>query len=49
MACLRAKIFLIEIPDKKPRSNEFKLEVANMASQIKVPKFVPNDEKAKEI
>ena len=49
MACLRATIFKIEIPSKTPRSDDFRKEVGEIASKIEVPKFVPNDEKAKEI
>lgn len=49
MACLRATIFKLEIPSKTPRSEEFRKEVGLIASKIKVPEFVPNDEKAKEI
>ena len=48
-ACLRAKIFKIEIPSKSPRSEDFRKELGKMASKIKVPEFVPNDSKAKEI
>jgi hypothetical protein len=46
---LRSTIFKIEIPSKQPRSEEFKREIGMIAKQIKVPAFVPNDEKAKEI
>lgn len=46
---MRATIFLIEIPSKNPRSKEFKLDVAEMASAFKVPEFVPDESKAKEI
>ena len=46
---MRAKIFNVEIPSKTPRSEEFKKEVGEIASKIKVPEFVPDDEKAKEI
>jgi len=49
LACLRAKIFHIEIPSDKPRSEEFREKVAEDASFFKPPPFVPNDEKAKEI
>lgn len=49
MACLRANVFKIELPSKTPRTEEFRKEVGLMASQFKVPEFIPNDEKAKEI
>jgi len=49
MACLRARIFFIEIPSKTPRSEDFRKECGELASAIKLPAFVPNDEKAKEI
>ena len=49
LACLRANIFFIEIPSKNPRSEEFRLEVADTANFFKMKPFVPNDEKAKEI
>lgn len=48
-ACLRANTFKIPIPDAKPRSEKFRFLVGLKASSIKVPDFVPNDEKAKEI
>lgn len=40
---------MIEIPSKNPRSKEFKLDVAETASAFKVPEFVPDESKAKEI
>jgi hypothetical protein len=49
IACLRATIFKIEIPSKHPRSEDFRKEVGAIASKIKIPPFVPDDEKAKEI
>lgn len=49
MACLRATIFKIEIPSKAPRSDEFRKDVGMMATQFKVPDFVPNEAKAAEI
>ena len=49
MACLRATIFFVEIPSKKPRSDEFRKNCGEMASHVKPEPFVPNDEKAKEI
>jgi hypothetical protein len=32
MACLRATIFFLEIPSKKPRSDDFRLNCGEMAS-----------------
>lgn len=49
LACLRANVFFIEIPSKSPRSEEFRMEVAENASFFKPAEFVPNDAKAKEI
>ncbi len=49
MACLRANVFKIEIPSKTPRTEEFRKEIGLLATKFKVPEFVPNDEKAKEI
>ena len=49
LACLRAKIFFIEIPNKNPRSDEFRDEVAENADFFKPKPFVPNEQKAKEI
>lgn len=49
MACLRANVFKIEIPSKTPRTEEFRKEIGLLADKFKVPEFVPNDEKAKEI
>jgi hypothetical protein len=49
LACLRAKIFFIEIPSKTPRTEEFRIEVAENAEFYKPVDFVPNDQKAKEI
>lgn len=49
LACLRANVFFIEIPSKSPRSEEFRMEVAENASFFKPADFVPNDAKAKEI
>lgn len=46
-ACLRATVFFVEIPSKEPRSEAFKFEVGAKAATIKVPDFVPNDEKSK--
>ena len=49
LACLRAKIFFIEIPSSTPRSEDFRQEVAYIAAYLKPSPFVPNDQKAKEI
>jgi len=49
MACLRARIFFIEIPSKTPRTDDFRKDCGELAGAIKMPPFVPNDEKAKEI
>lgn len=49
MACLRANIFHIDIPNKAPRTNEFKKQVGEMATAFKPAAFVPNEDKAKEI
>jgi len=49
MACLRASIFFIEIPSKQPRSDEFRMEVAESATFFKPKAFVADDAKAKEI
>lgn len=49
LACLRATIFFIEIPSKTPRTEEFRMEVAENADFFKPATFVPNDQKAKEI
>ena len=49
LACLRAKTFFIEIPNKNPRSEDFRMEVAESADFFKPAAFVPNDKKAKEI
>ena len=42
-------MFKIKIPSEAPRSDQFKKEVAALAILVKVPAFVINDEKAKEI
>lgn len=49
MACLRARVFFVEIPSKTPRSDDFRKECGETGSAIKVKSFSPNDEKAKEI
>lgn len=49
LACLRAKIFFIDIPNSTPRSEDFRQEVADYAAYFKSAPFVPNDQKAKEI
>lgn len=42
-ACLVAKVYGVEIPYEKPRSNEAKLDIAKKAAGYEVPNFVPND------
>jgi hypothetical protein len=49
MACLRATIFGIKIPHEKPRSDDFKKELGELASKFEEQKFVANSEKAKDI
>lgn len=49
IACLRANVFKVKIPSKTPRTEEFRRECGKVATKFEVPKFVPNDEKAKEI
>jgi hypothetical protein len=49
IACLRAKVFSIEIPSKTPRTDDFRKECGLEAAKISVPEFIPNDDKAKEI
>lgn len=49
LACLRAKMFFIEIPSKTPRTEKFRRYCGELASEFKVPDFVPNEQKAKEI
>jgi hypothetical protein len=49
VACLRAKVFSIEIPSKTPRTDDFRKECGLEAAKVTVPDFVPNDDKAKEI
>jgi hypothetical protein len=39
MACLRATIFRVKIPNEKPRSEAFKKQVGQMAKIIQVPEF----------
>jgi hypothetical protein len=49
MACLRATIFKLKIPSDQPRTDAFRKEVGQMALQVTVPGFVPDDAAAKEI
>ena len=49
MACLRAKIFKLKIPSDKPRSAEFKAELAAKASKIEVAAFKADEQAAKAI
>lgn len=46
LACLFAKMFFVELPTKTPRADAFKRECGEMAAQVKVPAFAPNEEKA---
>lgn len=48
-ACLRATIFRIKIPSDKPRTDQFRKELGQMAAQVKVDDFVLDDSAAKEI
>ena len=48
MACLRAKLFGLPLPDNA-RDEQTKLEVAKKASLIELPPFKASDEKALEI
>jgi hypothetical protein len=49
LACLRAKMFFVEIPSETPRTEEFRKYCGDLASEFPVPDFVANEEKAKEI
>lgn len=49
MACLRAAMFFIEIPSETPRSEAFRKDCGEIASQFTPPAFVPNEDKAKQI
>lgn len=49
LACLRATVFYIPIPTKTPRTDEFRKHCGEIASQLKVAEFKPNEDKAKEI
>lgn len=49
MACLRASMFFVEIPSEQPRSEAFRRDCGEIASQFTPPAFVPNEDKAKEI
>ena len=49
LACLFARMFFVEIPSKTPRVEAFKRECGEKASNIKVPDFKPDVEKAKSI
>lgn len=49
MACLRAAIFKLKIPSDQPRTDAFRNEIGQMALQVTVPDFVPDDSAAKEI
>ena len=45
-ACLMAAMYNIEIPYEAPRSQEAKLEMAEIASLVEVKEFSPDDSKA---
>jgi ubiquitin-activating enzyme E1 len=47
-ACLRAKVFQIELP-KTIREEKYKEEVGQTAAKVVMPEFKPSEEKAKEI
>ena len=49
LACLRSKVFNIEVPSKNPRAEDFRKECGARASKFEVQPFVANDDKAKEI
>jgi len=49
LACLRANMFFVAVPSKEPRTESFKKECGEIASQISPPDFVPNEEKARAI
>jgi len=49
MACLRATIFYIEIPSDTPRSEEFRRDCGDMATNFEPEEFIPDESKAKEI
>jgi len=49
MACLRAAIFKLKLPSDQPRTDAFRKEIGQMALQVTVPDFVPDDSAAKEI
>lgn len=48
-SCLQARIFKIKIPTDKPRTDDFRKEVGQMALKVVVPDFVPDDAAAQEI
>lgn len=50
-ACLYANMYRIAIPEEysSPRAPSSKLKMARRAATFEVKKFVPNDQKAKEI
>jgi len=49
MACLQATIFRVKIPSDKPRTDAFRREVGQTASEVSVPAFVPDESVAKAI
>jgi hypothetical protein len=48
-ACLMANQFKIPIPYQNPRNEESKFKMGATAAELKLPEFVPNQLKAKEI
>jgi len=49
MACLRATMFFLDVPSELPRSEQFRKECGEIASQFKPPAFVPSEDKTKQI
>lgn len=49
MACLRATIFKVKIPNDKPRSQAFKKELGEMGDKVPVSEFKVDESAAKEI
>merc|ERR550532_3567083 len=42
-------MFFVEIPSEQPRSEQFRRDCGEIASQFTPPAFVPNEDKAKAI
>lgn len=49
MACLRARMFYIQLPSETPRTDEFKKDCGEIASGFTPPAFIANEDKAKAI